>query len=254
MPRILVVEDNDLVGTTVCRALRAAGLQPTLVTTLAAAQEAFTSQTWDGCVTDLSLPNGDGIDAVIAAREAGVRACVVFSAHSDSALAHAALREGALDFFIKPEGLGQIAPVLWRAIRQREQEQPMSDPNATISPAKARKAGPLARLSKATREQAAVAAARKAEATAAPIKAFLAGAGRKIGGLAVAWWGTTRLEAASKVTGADKYVSLALGALAIVIGLMAFMPDITMTVLRFFGLGGLVDKVFLKRKTEEPSA
>ena len=106
------------------------------------------------------------------------------------------------------------------------------------------------RLSGATRQQHALRVERQAAATLNPTVALLFGVGRKAVGLAAFWWGQDEVHAASKVQGLDKYVTLALGVLVLLVGLVAIMPDVSMTVMRFLGLGGLVDKV-LRRKERD---
>ena len=113
--------------------------------------------------------------------------------------------------------------------------------------AEPRKTTLAGRLSSATRQQQAVKLEKEERAAENPIKAFVVGAGRKLGGLVCVIWGREVLIGASVHAGVEKYVHLGLAVLLILLGLSALMPNVTFTLLRFLGLGGVVDKV-LKRK------
>ena len=106
-----------------------------------------------------------------------------------------------------------------------------------------------ARLSGVTRQQQAIRIERQEAKRENPVVALFLGAGRKLLGVVVVFVAHDRLLGATAMTGVPQYV---FGAIALLIGAFGFfllMPDVTMTFLRFFGLGGLVDKL-LKRKAE----
>lgn len=108
------------------------------------------------------------------------------------------------------------------------------------------------RLSGATREQSAIKLEADREHAANPIKSFWRGLARNAGGVAALLMGWNALTRAQSLDGAKAgnialATSFGVAAVLILVGLSALMPTQLFTVLRFFGLGGVVDKV-LKRK------
>jgi len=111
------------------------------------------------------------------------------------------------------------------------------------------------RLGGATRAQHAIRVEREQEKAAHPVRSFWAGAVRKAAGVALIWWGKGLLDRTFSLPEATGTVALVaaylMAALVLAFGAFALAPDLTMTVLRFFGLGGVVDKV-LKRGNGTP--
>lgn len=105
------------------------------------------------------------------------------------------------------------------------------------------------RLSSATRQQQAIRLDREDKKTENPVVAMLAGAARKLLGIALLFVGHGILGRTEAMTGVPQLVYIGIALAVGCFGLFCLMPDVTMTFLRFFGLGGLVDKV-LKRKAE----
>ena len=62
MPRVLLVEDDRSLGTTLAERLEREKVDVTWVETLAAARTAVASKTWDLAIIDVMLPDGSGFD------------------------------------------------------------------------------------------------------------------------------------------------------------------------------------------------
>ena len=62
MTRILLVEDDQTLGTTLTERLRKEGYETEWCPTLAAAGRAFDQGLWDLAVLDVGLPDGSGFD------------------------------------------------------------------------------------------------------------------------------------------------------------------------------------------------
>ncbi len=102
--RILFVEDNSTDADLVRRALVSSGVgAPDVATTLADARQMLAEAgRYDLVLTDLGLPDGNGIDLVLELRAQASRlAIVVLTSAGDEQLVLAALRAGADDYLAK---------------------------------------------------------------------------------------------------------------------------------------------------------
>jgi signal transduction histidine kinase len=119
---ILVVEDNA----------RHAGLMreeleaelPTAKVTLAGsvgeARGRLDQETFDLCILDFQLPDGDGLEVLRTIREAGRDEAVVLVTTSTSAeVAVQAMKNGAEDYLLKEEGYVSILPFVVREVLER---------------------------------------------------------------------------------------------------------------------------------------
>ncbi|MCA1850914.1 MAG: sigma-54 dependent transcriptional regulator [Beggiatoa sp.] len=88
---------------------------------LAQAQELLKRYTFDLCLTDLRLPDGDGIALVTHIQKTSPRTPVaVITAHGSMETAIQALKAGAFDFITKPIDLGGLRAVVGQALRISE--------------------------------------------------------------------------------------------------------------------------------------
>src|SRR5678815_6136650 len=117
-PLVLVVDDEpdlvELVSLTLSRmqlATQSAG-------DLASAKKLLKSQTFDLCLTDMRLPDGDGLDLLewMGANCPKVP-CAVITAHGNVESAVRALKLGAFDFVSKPLDLGVLRKLVGSAIK-----------------------------------------------------------------------------------------------------------------------------------------
>ena len=102
-PVLLVVDDEADFLTTYRRLLGRDGFRVVTASTRAEALAALSAELFTVIVTDVRLPDGDGLDVVRAARtQGGATSAIVVSGLSSPAARAAALAAGATDFFAKP--------------------------------------------------------------------------------------------------------------------------------------------------------
>src|SRR6202789_3165758 len=117
-PVVLIVDDEpdllELVGLTLGRM----SLETRTAADLAGARSLLASQHFDLCLTDMRLPDGDGLDLVawIQATCAATPVAVI-TAHGNVESAVRALKVGAFDFVSKPLDLGVLRKLVGTAIR-----------------------------------------------------------------------------------------------------------------------------------------
>lgn len=107
--RILVVDDDAAIRTVVRESLRRAGHVVELVETLSAARASIPAFAPDVLVTDVMLPDGNGLDqlpAIIALRPD--MPIIVLSAQNTLATAVRATEQGAFDYLPKPFDLAEL--------------------------------------------------------------------------------------------------------------------------------------------------
>ncbi|HEX8446690.1 MAG TPA: nitrogen regulation protein NR(I) [Sphingomonas sp.] len=107
--RILVVDDDAAIRTVMRESLRRAGHVVELAETLAAARAGIATFAPDVLVTDVMLPDGNGLDqlpAMIALRPG--MPVIVLSAQNTLATAVRATEQGAFDYLPKPFDLGEL--------------------------------------------------------------------------------------------------------------------------------------------------
>jgi DNA-binding response OmpR family regulator len=117
---VLIVEDHDLIGSSLGRALRANGYATDLAATIAAASDAIATACPDLVVCDLGLPDGDGLDLVDQLRVHHPRLPVlVLTARDDEADVVAGLSAGAVDYVTKPFRLAELLARIAAHLRHR---------------------------------------------------------------------------------------------------------------------------------------
>ncbi len=122
--RLLIVDDEATVMTSLCRLLRLEGYATTGVLSGKAALEALRGARFDIIVTDLTMPDLDGIALLRAAWTIDPDlAGIIMSGHATAETAVEALKSGALDYILKPFSLSGIVPALLRAMTVRRLRQ-----------------------------------------------------------------------------------------------------------------------------------
>jgi DNA-binding NtrC family response regulator len=103
---VLVVEDDEDLRRTVCESLEAAGFAAAASADANDAIERLKAFAYDGLVTDLNLPDGNGMDVLEEAltRYPQIRAVVV-TGFGGVAEAVTAIKRGAIDFLISSRSL-----------------------------------------------------------------------------------------------------------------------------------------------------
>ena len=109
MTRVLVVDDDAAIRTVVAQALRRAGFEVATVADLAALDAALIADAPDVLVTDVVLPDGDGLDRAAAlARTHPALPVIVLSARNTLSTAVRATGAGAFDYLPKPFDLDEL--------------------------------------------------------------------------------------------------------------------------------------------------
>jgi DNA-binding response OmpR family regulator len=135
---VLIVEDHELIGSSLRRALRANGYQTTVAATMAAATDAIAAWPPDLVVCDLGLPDGDGLDLVDQLRVRHPRLpVVVLTARDEEADVVACLSAGAVDYVTKPFRLAELLARIAAHLRHRHvvdaaEPAPASDDVMTV--------------------------------------------------------------------------------------------------------------------------
>jgi DNA-binding response OmpR family regulator len=113
--RVLVVEDDDGIGSALVRGLEREGYQTERVTTAADAERAAPS---DIVILDLGLPDRDGLDLCRSLRSRTDAAIIVVTARGEEPDRVTALDLGADDYVVKPFGFAELLARI-RAVLRR---------------------------------------------------------------------------------------------------------------------------------------
>ncbi len=117
-PLVLVVDDEPDLVELVTLTLRRMQLATQSAGDVASAKKLLKSQRFDLCLTDMRLPDGDGLDLLewMTAHCPGVP-CAVITAHGNVESAVRALKLGAFDFVSKPLDLGVLRRIVSTALK-----------------------------------------------------------------------------------------------------------------------------------------
>jgi signal transduction histidine kinase len=118
---LLIVDDEVRHLTALCDTLAAEGFTTTCFTSSREALAAMGKQkTFDLILTDLMMPEMDGIALLRAAQQIDPSIVgVVMTGHATVDTAVAAMKQGALDYILKPFKISTLLPVLSRALSVR---------------------------------------------------------------------------------------------------------------------------------------
>ena len=112
--QLLVVEDDVWIARLIDRIVMRSGSTVHIVGTVAAALSELGEERWTALVTDLSLPDGSGIEVIEHAREVAPKLPILATSAYGAVAESQALEIGASAFLAKP-----FTPVgLWNAIEQ----------------------------------------------------------------------------------------------------------------------------------------
>ena len=120
-PTVLIVDDEPDLVELVALTLARMHLATDSAGDLAGARRALGARRYDLCLTDMRLPDGDGLDLVewMQAQQLAVPVAVI-TAHGNVETAVRALKAGAFDFVSKPLDLGVLRKLVASAIRLGE--------------------------------------------------------------------------------------------------------------------------------------
>ena len=129
-PQVLIVDDEPDLLELVCLTLNRMQVETQTARDIAGAKRLLGSASFDLCLTDMRLPDGNGLDLVawIQENHAAVPVAVI-SAHGNVESAVRALKLGAFDFVSKPLDLGVLRKLVGSALKLR----PGSDGATTLT-------------------------------------------------------------------------------------------------------------------------
>jgi len=120
--RILLVEDDALVGDAICTGLRQDGFEVAWAQNATAAEAALSGAKFDLMILDLGLPGKDGIEVLASQRERGNHIpAIVLTARDGISDKVRALDGGADDYLVKPVDLDELSARI-RAIARRDRQ------------------------------------------------------------------------------------------------------------------------------------
>lgn len=119
-PLALVIDDEPDICELLTLTLGRMDIRTETATDVAGAKSLLGSHDFDICLTDMRLPDGDGLELVewIQGNAAGLPVAVI-TAHGNVETAVQALKLGAFDFISKPLDLGHLRTIVSKALRVR---------------------------------------------------------------------------------------------------------------------------------------
>ena len=120
-PKVLVIDDEPDLLELLELTLSRMGLDTTRAQSVAEAIKTLDSQAFDLCLTDMRLPDGEGLRVVEHITEKGLDVPVaVITAFGSAENAVAALKAGAFDYLAKPVALEQLRALVKQALKVPE--------------------------------------------------------------------------------------------------------------------------------------
>ena len=116
--RILIVDDEPDLAELIALTLGRMGLETVSAYTVAKAQNRLLAESFDLCLSDMQLPDGDGLALLAWIQNTcpGLPVAII-TAHGNVETAVQALKGGAFDFVSKPLDLGVLRNIVSRALR-----------------------------------------------------------------------------------------------------------------------------------------
>jgi two-component system response regulator PilR (NtrC family) len=124
-PRALVIDDEPDICELLTMTLARMDISAEAAADVASAKRLLSSQPFDICLTDMRLPDGDGLQLVewMQTHASGVPVAVI-TAHGNVETAVQALKLGAFDFISKPLDLNHLRNIIDNALRVQKTEKP----------------------------------------------------------------------------------------------------------------------------------
>lgn len=137
IPKILVVDDDTAFCVMLKTFLQKKGFEAANAFTAREAEEALRSQTFDVVLTDIRLPDSDGLDVLKTARESSMDTQVILmTGYTDIKTAVNSMKQGAFDYVGKPINPDEILHTIGLALQKKSGVQP-SETKKTSSKQKA---------------------------------------------------------------------------------------------------------------------
>ena len=135
--RVLVIDDEPDILELLDITLSRMGLEVTTALTLRDGRKALADQQYDLCLTDMRLPDGNGLDLVgEISRDYPQLPAAVITAHGKVEDAVQALKIGAFDFVSKPVDLADLRNLVNQALKLSKDAPPGGDMPAAVSASK----------------------------------------------------------------------------------------------------------------------
>jgi two-component system response regulator PilR (NtrC family) len=118
MPRALVIDDEPDICELLSLTLGRMDIDAETAIDVTSAKEKLSAESFDLCLTDMRLPDGDGLELVdwMQTHAASVPVAVI-TAHGNIETAVQALKLGAFDFLSKPLDLGHLRNIVANALK-----------------------------------------------------------------------------------------------------------------------------------------
>jgi two-component system, NtrC family, response regulator PilR len=133
LSRVLVIDDEPDIRELIDLTLSRMGLAAACAGSVAEARQALAEGEFQLCLTDMRLPDGDGLEVVryIAEHHAQTPVAVI-TAFGSTENAVAALKAGAFDYLAKPVGLEQLRALVKSALRVSDNQR-QDDPLQSLT-------------------------------------------------------------------------------------------------------------------------
>ncbi|GHU07581.1 type 4 fimbriae expression regulatory protein PilR [Betaproteobacteria bacterium] len=117
-PRVLVIDDEEDIRELLDLTLARMGLSADCAGTVEEAKQLLKKEHYSLCLTDMRLPDGEGLDIVrLISADYGETPVAVITAFGSADNAVAALKAGAFDYLAKPVALNQLRTLIKSAIK-----------------------------------------------------------------------------------------------------------------------------------------
>lgn len=128
MAKILIVDDESDIRELLELTLTRMGLDTFSATNVEESKQALSKDTFDVCLTDMRLPDGDGLDLIahIQSHYPDLPVAMI-TAHGNMETAIKAMKLGAFDFVSKPIDLAQLRSMVKNALKLSEQSEKQSE-------------------------------------------------------------------------------------------------------------------------------
>lgn len=131
--RVLVIDDEADLRELLVITLGRMKLDATAVGTVDEARQALTQQDFDLCLTDMNLPDGEGIEIVsLIGRQYPETPVAVITAYGNAEVATRAMKEGAFDFIAKPVSIDRLRQLINDGLGIRQQITPAASTRQLI--------------------------------------------------------------------------------------------------------------------------
>ncbi len=133
LPRVLVVDDEEDILELLELALVRMGLEVVRASGVQQARQRLDAGRFDLCLTDMRMPDGEGLEVVRHIAERGLDVPVaVITAHGSLENAVAVLKAGAFDYLSKPVALDQLRTLVTSALKLPAAAAPVREGERTL--------------------------------------------------------------------------------------------------------------------------